>query len=402
MPTARAIIVLACSVAVAGMAALDAARAGLIDVNPALAATLPDSSGVEVELLSARLGQPDGMPPRAEVFGTARKQLRSEPLDAEALNLMAYVADPEGRSAEARSYANLATQVSKRIVFSQLAMTYDAVLKGDITEAIGRFDAVLRARPDTSSLFYPRLKAALREEELRVEIARIAAAGSPWAMDFLVFATGPGEQARYVSDVARRAGARVPATQRDVYFGPIVSRSFDAGDYAGARQVAGLIPGGSEALFDSPELTVRSLDSKFGAAAWSLPNTSTASASAVDEAGEPALSVYATGGAHAVVASKMLLLTPGRYFLRHAISSGASPATGTAVRWRMTCVGGGEVFRSADVLSGRGAIRRLGVITVSTACPAQRLDLAADVTFGDPAIAFTVSKITLERAPPMR
>lgn len=398
----RTVVVLACAVGLAGVAALDSARASLVRLNPALAAQLPASDGVKVDLLGALLGQPDKMPARAEVFATARSRLRSEPLDSEALNVMAYAADPEGRKEEARRYADLATRISKRTVFSQLAMTYDAVVKNDVSGAVGRFDAILRARPDTSSLFFPRLKAALKEEELRLEIARIASAGSPWAMDFLVFATGPGEQARYVSDVATRAGKAVPEDQRNVYFGPIVSRSFDAGDYAGARKLAALIPGGSSSMFDSPVLSKASLDPKYGAAAWSLPSNPTASASAVEENGQPALSVYATGGAHVVVASKRLMLAPGRYTLRHDLTSGSAPAEGTTVRWNLVCIGSAGIFESSSILVGRTNSRRLGPIEVPAGCPAQRLDLDTDVTFGDPAIAFTVSKIALDRTAPTR
>ena len=147
-------------------------------------------------------------------------------------------------------------------------------------------------------------------------------------MDFLLFSSGDPKWSRDVSDVLRQAGTAIPKQQRVLLGGPLVTRAFEAGDYAGARDIVALVPGGSRALFTSPSLTDRSLDTKYGAASWALPSSASGSASPTSKGDAIGLSVYATGGAHDTVASKNLLLPPGSYQFSHLFVAGTDPAKG--------------------------------------------------------------------------
>ena len=398
MSQPRALIALLCALALAGLAALDAARNVLTELNPVLAARLPGAEGAKVDLISLSLGQPARMPHKDEVFATARARLRDEPLDPGALNVMAYASDPTGRSGAGTRYADLATRVSKRMTFSQLAMTAISLKKRDVTGTIDRFDAVLRARPEASSLFFPYLKQALAEADIREAIAGLAAQDSPWVMNFLSAASDDGKFTGLAADVMLRAGTRVPVSDRVIYAGPLLTRAFENGHYAEARRLVTLVPGGDEALFMSPALSSRSLDTKYGQAAWRLSSTSTGSASAVGVDGKqrPALSLYATGGSHDVLATKYLLLSPGRYRLKQQVEAGAAPDAETSAAWRLTCLDGAELWHSGNLLA-QPASERLGPFAIPAGCPAQRLELAADVGFGHPPIDLTLRAIALER-----
>jgi hypothetical protein len=397
MSRPSALIALLCALAFAGLAALDAARNALTELNPALAARLPGSEGAKVNLISLSLGQPARMPPKDEVFAIARARLHDEPLDPGALNIMAYAMDPTGRSGAGTRYADLATQVSKRMTFSQLAMTAISLKQGDVPGTIGRFDAVLRARPEASSLFFPYLKQALAQPDIRQAIANLAAQDSPWVMTFLASASNDAKFTGLAADAMLRAGRDVPVNDRLVYAGPMLTRAFDSGHYAEARRLVSLVPGGNDQLFASPALTQRSLDPKYGQAAWQLTSTSTGSASAVGAGSgqPPALSLYATGGSHDVLAAKHLLLRPGRYVLNQRIETGATADAETSAVWRLTCVGGPELWQSGNLLA-RTVSKRLGPFAVPAGCPAQRLELAADVAFGHPSIELTLRAIALE------
>ncbi|WP_120716795.1 hypothetical protein [Tsuneonella amylolytica] len=386
------------AIALGSLAFLDAARASMVEINPSLAVALPGSEDAQVRLLSALMGQPDKGPPKAAAMAVARERLRDEPLDGDALNLMAYVSDPTGRSAETRKYADLATQVSKRQIFSQLAMTYGAASANDTVAALDRFDAVLRSRPDAGALFFPRLRPALASPEMRAAIAGLARDDSPWAMDFLLFSSGEPQFSPFVSDVLRRSGTAVPERQRALLGGPLVTRAFEAADYAGARDIVALVPGGSKALFTSPALSERSLDTRYGAASWSLPSSAAGSASATGKGADVGLSVYATGGAHDVVAIKNLLLAPGRYAMSHALVAGMNAAEGADARWRLSCIGRSDIWISPNLLAGEGTKRTFAPFTVPSGCPAQRLELRTDVVFGQPSIDFTVRNLALKRA----
>ena len=390
-------VALPVALALSGLAALDAARNALTDLNPMLAAKLPGSEAAEIDILSLSLGQPEKLPPREEVFTAARARLRDEPLDAAALNIMAYAADHTGRTGAAVPYADVATQVSKRMAFSQLAMTVASLERDDVTGSIDRFDAVLRSRPAASALFFPYLKQALVETDIRQAIAELAAGDSPWVMEFLAAASGDAKFVKLAADTMLRAGSRLPANDRAIYAGPMLSRAFEGGHYDAARRLVRLIPGGTPALFASPALTSRSLDAKYGLAAWQLASTSTGSASATG-GDKPAVSFYATGGAHSVLASKHLLLGPGRYVLVQELTTTASPATGTEAVWRMTCIGGGEIWRSDNLLA-RSPAKRLGPFAVPRGCPAQRLDLEVDIAFGLPSIDLELRSIDFAKAP---
>ena len=370
----------------------------MVEINPAVAVSLPGSEGAQVQVLSALMGQPDKVPPKASTMAVARARLRKEPLDGGALNLMAYVSDPAGRSVEARKYADVATRVSKRLVFSQLAMTYGEASANDTVAALDRFDAVLRSRPDTSQLFFPRLREALGSAEIRAALAGLARSDSPWVMDFLLFSSGDPKWSRDVSDVLRRAGTAIPERQRVLLGGPLVTRAFEAGDYAGARDIVALVPGGSRALFTSPSLTDRSLDTKYGAASWALPSSASGSASPTSKGDAIGLSVYATGGAHDTVASKNLLLPPGRLCVLPHLAAGTGPSEGAEARWTLSCVGGDNLWISPNLFGGGGTKRSFGPFTVPEGCPAQRLELRTAVTFGQPSIDFTVRDLALKRA----
>lgn len=390
-------VALPVALALSGLSALDAARNALTDLNPILAAKLPGSEAADVDILSLSLGQPEKLPAREKVFATARGRLRDEPLDPAALNIMAYAADHTGRTGAAVPYADVATQVSKRMAFSQLAMTVASLQRNDVTGTIDRFDAVLRSRPAASALFFPYLKQALVEPDIRQAIADLAATDSPWVMDFLGVASSDAKFVGLAAETMLLTGLRLPANDREIYAGPMLSRAFEGKHYVASRRLVRLIPRGTPAMFASPALTPLSLDAKYGLAAWQLSSTSTGSASATG-GDAPAVSFYATGGAHTVLASKHLLLGPGRYALVQDLESGSSPVAGTEAVWRVTCIVGAEIWRSDNLLA-RAPAKRLGPFAVPRGCPAQRLDLEVDVAFGLPSIDLTLRSIDFAKAP---
>lgn len=397
MSRPSALIALLCALAFAGFAALDAARNALTELNPALAARLPGSEGAKVNLISLSLGQPARMPPKDEVFAIARARLHDEPLDPGALNIMAYAMDPTGRSGAGTRYADLATQVSKRMTFSQLAMTAVSLRRGDVPGSIDRFDAVLRARPEATSLFFPYLKKALVKSDIRAAIADLAVQDSPWVMDFLMFASNDASSTGHAADVMLRAGTRTPRDDRAIFAGPMVTRAFQNGYYSAARSLVRLVPGGSASLFESAAITSHSLDPAYGLASWQLSSTSTGSASAANGMGAEvdAFSIYASGGAHDVLASKLLLLPAGSYRLSQQASSSAPQADASAT-WRVSCADGGEIWHSGPlVLNSKQDIA--GTFSISPACRGQRLDLVVNVPFGRPSVELMIRSIKIDR-----
>jgi hypothetical protein len=397
MSRPRALIVLLGALVLAGLAAIDAARNVMTELNPALAARMYGSEGAQVDLLSLSLGQPARMPPKNQVFATARARLRDEPLDPGALNVMAYASDPTGRSGAGTRYAELATQVSKRMTFSQLAMTAVSLQRGDVPGSIDRFDAVLRARPEATSLFFPYLKKALVKSDIRAAIADLAAQDSPWVMDFLTFASNDASSTGHAADVMLRAGTKIPPDDRAIFAGPMITRAFQNGYYSAARSLLPLIPGGSASLFESAAITAHSLDPAYGLASWQLSSTSTGSASAASGKGTKvdAFSIYASGGAHDVLASKFLLLPAGNYRLSQQASSTAPQADASAI-WRVSCADGGEIWHSGPlVLNSKQDIA--GTFAIPPGCRGQRLDLVVNVPFGQPSVDLTIRSIKIDR-----
>lgn len=394
----RGLLALVAAVVLAGAAGLDAARASITEINPLLAEKLPGNTAAKVDVLSLLLGQPSAMPEREEIMDVARARLREEPLDASALNLMAYAADPTGRTGVATAYADLATQVSKRMTFSQLAMTFVALQKGDVPATIDRFDAVLRARPQAEAMFFPYLKQALFEPEIRQAIADLAVADAPWVMGFLSSAGNDSAFTPLAADVMLRGGTRIPETDRATYAGAMLSHAFDDGHYAAARRLVALIPGGSARLFETPAITATSTDPRFGRGAWQLASASTGSASAVRASGAPALSFYATGGAKDVLATKFLMLRPGVYAASHILETGAAAEASAAVRWALVCQQSERRVWQSDNVLAQPSARRLGRVAIPDDCRVQRLQLEADVAFGRPAVDFTLRSISLTQA----
>ncbi|ANY18938.1 hypothetical protein A6F68_00403 [Tsuneonella dongtanensis] len=386
------------ALALAGYVAFDAARAALIPVSPAAAASLPGATKAQVAAYSQFLGQPDKMPSDAAAMRAARDRLREAPLDANALNLMAYVADPEGRSPKAAKYASVATRVSPRVTFSQLVMSYSTLQAGDVQQAMRHFDAILRARPDSAQLFFPRLQQALGQAEMRESLADLLADRSPWVLSFLSEASAKKENAGHVARIMLDAGARVSPGIWTTYGGQFVTRAFEAGEYRLASQLIERVPGASADMFTSLTLSPGNLDPQFGAAAWNLISDATGSASAVDMGdGARTLSIYAAGNANDALASKTLLLRPGTWRIRQEFTKSGETA-GAEAYWRIACLGLRDLWRSGNLLER--APDSLGPIVIPGNCPAQRLDLVVRVPFGQPAIDLSVRDIEIVPASP--
>lgn len=393
-------IVAAGAVALAGYMALDAARAALVPINPLAAAKLPGSTKANVAAYSRTLGQPDKMPPNELAMLAARERLVDEPLDANALNLMAYVADPEGRSANAARYAAVATDVSPRVTFSQLVMSYATLQSGDVPKAMRHFDAILRARPDSAQLFFPRLQQALDQPEMRSSVAELMADGSPWVLSFLSEASNNRTAVGNVAQIMLDAGDRVRPGIWHTYGGQFVTRSFEAGEYQLAGQLLRHIPGGTEAMLTSVSLDRRTLDPRYGAAAWNLTSDATGSASAVEEGlMERSLSFYAAGNSNDALARKYLTLPAGSWWISQNVAK-SGETKGTEAYWRMTCLGLSEVWRSRNLLERDTT--SLGPIDIPQACEAQRLDLVVHVPFGQPAIDLSIRDLKIGRTRPVQ
>ncbi|HMP55290.1 MAG TPA: hypothetical protein PKD92_01800 [Novosphingobium sp.] len=403
--TPKGVILGLAGLALAGLATLDAAVAALTPVAPKAAAGRPGGTSARITLLDRKLVANLLAPLPRNTRQVARAALRVEPLDPVALHLLAFSADPKGQSARAVEFARLANRVTRRDLLSQLILIDHAARSGQAGRALDHYDAALRAHPSSRPVVFPILKKALASPSIRRDLAPYFVSRAPWARDFTFFAIDDRQAVRLVSEVVIQAGPMMG--RQDLAFGspPILTRLIEARAFAEVSALLRLVPGGDPRLLQQAEWTAASTDPAFGLAAWQLASTATSSATFVLRDGVRVLSVYAASGGNAVVASKVLALSPGTYALRQEMElaetgSGARAAGERRAQWRVVCLSADNnatIWQGRDFLSVPGRQIHNDII-IPESCPHQRLDLVVQASFDAPALDLSLSNFKLTRA----
>lgn len=403
--TPKALLLGLAGLALAGVAAADAAVAALTPVSPKLAATLPGGTAARLTLIDRKLRANLLAPLPRRTPAIAREALRAEPLDATALHLLAFSADPQGQSARAVEFARLADRVTRRDLLAQLILIDHAARSNQAALALDHYDAALRAHPSSSPVVFPILKKALASPAIRQNLGAYLVSRAPWARDFAGFATNDPAAVRQIADVVIRAGPKMHSADLAYISPPLITRLIEAKAFAEVPRILKLVPGGDPRLLAEAGWTAASTNPAFGLAAWQVASSATSSAAFVTREGDRALSVYSAPGGNAVVAMKFLALAPGSYALRQdmeiAETAPGSQAGGERrAMWRVVCLSAANnpvIWQGQSFLGMKARQLHTG-IAIPASCPQQRLDLVVQVPFDSQALDLSLSRFHLARA----
>ena len=306
----------------------------------------------------------------------AKRALSSTPLQPRALRVLAWVAENDGRVAEARRLMALAGSLTQRDNRIHGWLLNDRLNRNDYAAAMQSADAVLRRDQDLGEAFYPSINARLAEADARRAVVDRLVFGPDWRRDFLSY------ESRHLPDTGtlvalfRELHARSPLSPEEASW--LVGRLVDEGQYRVARSVwTELLPPrhASPGLLYDAEFAGRPGAPPFN---WKFVDGSEA-ISGIAEApdGSRGLHVQFPLGRSERLVEQLLVLPAGTYRLAAQVSS-EDPQKGERLVWKVECVTNADTPLLTLLHEARGPAWLLlrGDFTVPpTACPAQRISL---------------------------
>ena len=331
----------------------------------------------------------DSGPPVAPAnLAAARKAVRSEPLQASALRLLA-----QGTPGEAGPLYHLSEQVSRRELRTQAVLLTTALEARRYREAVRHLDVLVSINPAATSelvrsavplLAYPEFQQALRpfREKAWVKALVRTAIQSPGYI-------------AYGADLIERLP--LDLGQDDSGIQPLLlTRYAERLNFASARALAMSFGHVTAAELDAFALAGAAIDPRLAPLAWTTRNDDAVRGSFDLDGG---LDVVLQPGRLAAVLERTTTLAPGRH--RFGFSLAADPSAPTAgLRWRVRCAADPamRVIWEQPVPMD-GAERRYAATLDTTGCTAQRWQLLAVAPDGQVPSHFGLSGLTLDTLP---
>lgn len=332
---------------------------------------IADSATLRFNRAFARVMTGDGDP--KAIPALARGALREEPLDPEAISVLAVPGGEAGFRGGSYSYVlNLAERVSKRSLAVQLALIEEAVASDDIAGALVHYDRAMTVSQRSVDLFYPVLVSAIETEEIRTALVPYVTAGRWWTGPFLQYATA-NAQPRTVADFFRRfgGGKRIPAARP--LEKALLLRLVERGDFEGASRYAATMKFGGARGLAQFGLNADSVDSMFGPLAWSA---GTDGGIDVTLEGAQRADIVVPPGPGGVAIERIFPVSGGGWTLTQRLEMRDEQPQ--AITWHATCLGGSnrQRFWSETMTLKPGPNNHELALDVPADCGAARFSLS--------------------------
>jgi hypothetical protein len=314
----------------------------------------------------------DGMTPANNVRTEqlARRALLRDATNVSAAATLGFVVqlrDP----VRAEQLFRYAEGLSRRELRTQIWMIENAVVKGQVQEALRHYDVALRSSSSAPALLYPALAVAIADPFIRRSLIEVLRRRPAWSESFLrgVSINGPDFAAAAALLTELRAGGIAPPAEAIAN----LSASLAArGDYGRAwRLFADGTPGVSRLRIRNGSFTTGDFTaSPFN---WLVGNDGGFSA-AIQGEPEGVLNVEASPTVGGVAVKQLQLLPPGRYRLSTRVRNVAQPAESRPY-WTIACASGRELSRVQIGQAGEKGAIFADEFIVPSDCAAQWLSL---------------------------
>jgi len=314
----------------------------------------------------------------AAVADTARRALRSDPLTPSALRQIGVVEALAGRSAEAATLMALSHRISRRELGTAIWLIDDSLSKGDVGSMLRYCDEALTTNVAAKDMLLPALVSGLFDPGLRSGLASHLRAGRPWTAALLRRAAiADGDEVVDASKLVIAAGG-VPKTKAfDGLDSQILSALAVKAQFGAARAYLRILGRGGRDVSTAAGFTARTIDPALGPFGWYLVNQP--NYGAVADAGGGLVLVRVAPDQRATVATRILMLSPGRYRLSQLVSGSAGVAL-ARTSWQISCLASAPVARTWPLalrsVSAYG--REQADFEIPAECAAQRLQLIVD------------------------
>lgn len=320
-------------------------------------------------------------------LAASKRALRSDPLNAKGLRLIAYVTDmtPNGHQ-RARRLMQLSERASRRDVLAQLWLIEDAVQRENVPEALKHYDRALSVRPAAGGHLIPVLVSASTEPVIQAALVPYLRANRSWVASFLSLAIAKAPDPLIIARLFQRyGGARAVPSHAELET-RMLQRLVQAGKLREAYAFASAAGGAP----DTFAFTRAATNERFRPLAWSLYEGGDGD---VTLGAQGALSITVQHERKIVAASRIILASAGRKTLRQRVFFHDSTSA-PLVTWKAYCRGadGPQRFWTRDLSVAATPMLIEAPLDVPEGCAGLQIDL--EVTGAE---GYAESKITIDR-----
>jgi hypothetical protein len=337
------------------------------------------------------------------ITDAARMSLQTQALNPRAIRQLATFGKSVGQLSEnAGKLLDLGAKLSSRETGTHILQIERLAATDDISSALKHYDVVLTVDSQVSEKLYPILAAAIEDPAINAKFAPYLSLGRPWMPSFVRYKFDHDPMSSALETAALNPKVQFVPGDFSKFVQNIFIRAIGMNRVGQAQRLYSKYEIADRTLLNSPEIAPAPEDGRSLAAAWNVyqyPDV-VSEISRDDSAGPYGLRVSAASGGSGVVASKLLLLAPGRYVLQ-ADYGEVTISPGTVIAWRLKCAnatGQPIIWRSTDGAPQSGA-KFAQKLDIPAQCAAQTLEffVAAASVSQDNRIEVTKVALTLDR-----
>lgn len=313
----------------------------------------------------------DGKVDQARLSLLARAALRSEPLNAEAILFASVPGQAETPTQIAHRLA-LAETINKRSLRVQLGLIEAAVATGDVKRALVHYDRAMIAHQSSMNIFFPILKSAIEDSNIRTGLIPYIRAGRPWTRPFVQYLLDNVPPPTVAAFFNEFGGGREIAAVRPLE-ATLLARLVASGHIAVARSYAATMRSDAVRGLDSIDVNAVSADPSFGPFAWAPADGSIDTSFSADR-----IEATIPPGTTGTMATRIMAVRPGTWRLSYHLEADGDPPARIALS--ATClIGSGEnPVWTETLVPTEGRQIRQSTIAVPAGCQALRFQLQAD------------------------
>lgn len=328
-------------------------------------------------------------PPLVRIMALAA--LRQQAVNPRALRLLGYYADFRREPGKAMALINVAEKLSRREPGTQLWLIEASARNGDNVRTLAHYDILLRTKPDSQAVLFPRLTSALDDAEIRKSLIPYMRTDKGWVTGFVYHAISRSKDpASLVALLVEARGfPQTPALRNQSQL--LINRLAAEKHFADARRVYLLLPGARAGRLSSPAFDSSDRDGQFAAIGWQIFDDAEAGGAFTGK-GPPTLAIYVDAATTRKVATKLLYLPEGRHFFTSRIAS-LDRGTGGWVRWNLRCPTGENQEPVWSAEAAQGNLQAL--LEIPAGCPVQYLDLVASGGNGQTGLEASIAAVRI-------
>jgi hypothetical protein len=315
----------------------------------------------------------------SRVDDAARMSLDAQALNPRALRQLATFVDGAGvQSPNAGKLLDLGVKLSRRETGTQILQIERLAVTDDISSVLQHYDVALTVDSQLSEKLFPILASAIEDPAINAQFSPYLSLDRPWMPLFVRYKFDHDTTSSALESAAMNRRALPVPGDFSQYVQYVFGRAIGMNRIEQARRLFSKYRIADPALLTSPAIAPAPEAGRGLVAAWNLyqyPDI----ASEIwhdDDTDRYGLRISLASSGSGVVASKLLLLAPGRYTLNVAYGE-VSMKQGTTAAWRIKCANAtGEpiIWRSIGAPPQSGAML-LQSVDIPARCGAQTLEL---------------------------